>query len=79
MSLYARGGSDDYLGEPVSQLQHAAQAADLAEAQGYGVDVICAAFLHDIGHLCGAATNAKRMGEFGIAHHEQIGQSEFFG
>ena len=72
MSLYAQRGDDDYLGEPVSQLQHAAQAADLASAQGYGLDVICAAFLHDIGHLCSTA-NAPRMDAFGVAHHEQIG------
>ena len=73
MSFYARFGSDDYLGEQIDQLHHAAQTADLAAAQGHGVDVICAAFLHDFGHLCGRNADAERMGEFGVAQHEHIG------
>jgi len=40
-----------YSGEPVTQLQHALQAATLAEQAGATPELICAALLHDLGHL----------------------------
>ena len=73
IGLYTSQGGNAYLGEPVTQLQHAAQAADLARGEGSNDDVVCAAFLHDVGHLCTGAESRTRMGEFGVAHHEQIG------
>jgi phosphonate degradation associated HDIG domain protein len=45
-----RGGSQ-YGGEAVTQLEHALQAAQLAEAAGADPPLIAAALLHDIGHL----------------------------
>ena len=51
IALYERHGADDYIGEPVSQLEHTGQSAQLAEREGYDEQVILAAFLHDIGHL----------------------------
>ena len=51
-SLYEKHGDEDYIGEPVSQLEHMSQAALLAEEEGYDDEVILAAFFHDIGHLC---------------------------
>ena len=71
LSLYAETGHRDYLGEPVSQLEHAAQTADCALAGGHDDEVVCAAFLHDIGHLC--STDAERMGRWGAAGHEALG------
>jgi phosphonate degradation associated HDIG domain protein len=68
---YVRHGGDSYIGEPVTQLQHAAQCAELARQAGASDDVVCAAFLHDIGHLC--CDGAEQMGEFGTADHEQLG------
>jgi phosphonate degradation associated HDIG domain protein len=73
IGLYTRQGGNAYLGEPVTQLQHAAQAADLARSEGCDDDVVCAAFLHDVGHLCAGDQPHTQMGEFGIAHHERIG------
>ena len=35
-------------------------------------EVVLAAFLHDIGHLC-AEENVPQMEGYGIMHHEQIG------
>ena len=52
----ARGGRQ-YSGEPVSQLEHALQSAQLAEQAGAGAELITASLLHDIGHL------ANDMGE----------------
>lgn len=71
--LYARRGANSYVGEPVTQLEHAAQAAELARGEGYDDEVVCAAFLHDVGHLCGDDGHGERMGRWGVAHHERVG------
>lgn len=73
IGLYSSHGAAGYIGEPVTQLQHASQAADQARAAGYDDDVVCAAFLHDVGHLCAHDTPHERMGRFGVARHERIG------
>jgi len=72
--MYQSYGGEEYAGEKVTQLEHMAQAAELAEEQGYDEEVILAAFLHDIGHITEAATPEDgRMGKFGIRDHEAIG------
>jgi 2-amino-1-hydroxyethylphosphonate dioxygenase (glycine-forming) len=76
MFLYEQHGSEDYIGEPVSQIEHMCQCAQLAEAAGADDDVILAAFLHDIGHLYEAAFPDKkvlRMDNVGIFNHENLG------
>jgi 2-aminoethylphosphonate dioxygenase len=73
IALFSSRGDGDYIGEPVTQLQHAAQAADLARSAGGDDEFICAAFLHDIGHLVGAERSHARMDAFGVAEHESIG------
>lgn len=72
IEMYSKHGGEEYAGEPVSQLEHMVQAAQLAEQQGYDNDVILAAFLHDIGHICEAATGDNKMGIYGIKSHEEI-------
>jgi [1-hydroxy-2-(trimethylamino)ethyl]phosphonate dioxygenase len=49
--LFERGGDSEYGGEAVTQLEHALQAAWLAEQEGADAGLIAAALLHDIGHL----------------------------
>ena len=49
--LYISFGSEQYGGEAISQLQHALQCASLAENSGATPELICAALLHDLGHL----------------------------
>jgi|ERR1700722_5724699 len=73
MSYYEQHGGEEYAGEKVTQLEHMVQAAQLAEAQGYDEDVILAAFLHDIGHICEAGHGDNEMDGFGIKDHEEIG------
>jgi predicted HD phosphohydrolase len=34
VSLYQKHGNEDYIGEPVSQIEHMCQCAQLAEAAG---------------------------------------------
>ena len=71
-ALYRAHGDADYIGEPVSQLEHMWQAAALAEAAGADEEVVLAAFLHDVGHLC-APVEAASMAGFGAVDHEQLG------
>jgi phosphonate degradation associated HDIG domain protein len=49
--LFAERGSSQYHGEAVTQLEHALQAATLAERDSLSPEGIAAALLHDIGHL----------------------------
>ena len=49
--LFAEHGHIEYSGEPVSQVEHALQAAQLAERAGAAPELVTAAFLHDLGHL----------------------------
>ncbi|MDH4390649.1 MAG: HD domain-containing protein [Aquabacterium sp.] len=50
-AIFLRRGGEQYSGEPVTQLQHAQQAATLAEAEGADDELVTAALLHDLGHL----------------------------
>ena len=49
--LFARKGGRLYDGEPVTQLEHALQSASRAEAAGASSALVCAALLHDLGHM----------------------------
>ncbi|MBV4472996.1 MULTISPECIES: phosphonate degradation HD-domain oxygenase [Pseudomonas] len=69
--LYERFGASDYIGEPVSQIEHMSQAAERAMAEGFDDEVVLAAFFHDIGHLC--AEGAENMGGYGVVSHERLG------
>src|SRR5687768_17121089 len=71
--LYTAYGNADYIGEPVSQLEHMCQAAQLAEAEGYNEEIILAAFFHDIGHLCEHIMAVEQMDGYGVADHEGLG------
>ena len=49
--LFARHGSAQYSGEPVSQLEHALQTAHFAEQSEASDALVTASLLHDLGHL----------------------------
>ena len=51
VELFARLGSRMYDGEPVTQLEHALQSASRAEAEAAPAPLVCAALLHDLGHM----------------------------
>lgn len=72
LALLERAGEVDYIGEGVSQLVHALQAADLARRAAADDEAVLAALLHDAGHLC-AGPDAPRMGGVGVMCHEEIG------
>ncbi|SFT36483.1 phosphonate degradation operons associated HDIG domain protein [Algoriphagus locisalis] len=71
--LYRKFGQEDYIGEPVSQIEHMSQAAQIAEKEGYEDEVILAAFFHDIGHLCVTQGDVETMEGYGVLSHEKIG------
>src|SRR6476620_5584680 len=73
IQLYKQFGGSEYAGEKVTQLEHMVQAARLAEQEGYEEEVILAAFLHDIGHICVAAQEHNAMDGWGIKDHEEVG------
>jgi phosphonate degradation associated HDIG domain protein len=50
-AVFERCGGTAYSGEPVTQLEHALQSAQLAHDEGAGDALITAALLHDLGHL----------------------------
>jgi phosphonate degradation associated HDIG domain protein len=51
VGLYRAKGARAYEGEGVTQLEHALQSAQLAERDGAPPELVCAALLHDLGHL----------------------------
>lgn len=73
ITLYKMYGGADYIGEPVSQIEHMCQCAQLAEMENHDIEVILAAFFHDIGHLCEHVIEVNKMNGYGIADHEKIG------
>jgi len=73
IELYQRHGGNEYAGEKITQLEHMLQSGSLAKQGGYDEEIILAAFLHDVGHICVAAYAGNTMGDFGIANHEKIG------
>lgn len=73
MELYQKHGGNEYAGEKISQLEHMVQAAQLAMEGGYDDEIVLAAFLHDIGHICAASYILEDMNGFGVMNHEKIG------
>jgi len=71
--LYKQHGSENYIGENISQIEHMCQSAQLAETGGFDDEVIMAAFFHDIGHLVEPMVEGKNMGGYGVKDHEKIG------
>lgn len=51
MRRFKERGDAAYLGEPVSQTEHALHTAWAAEQAGAGGALVAAALLHDVGHL----------------------------
>ncbi|WP_397450516.1 phosphonate degradation HD-domain oxygenase [Pseudomonas sp. NA-150] len=72
-ALYQAHGNTEYIGEPVSQIEHMSQSAQLAMAENYDDEVVLAAFFHDIGHICGHDPDAQHMGGYGVMSHERVG------
>lgn len=70
--LLSNGGSE-YIGEPVTKLEHMVQSAEIAAEKGFDEELILAALLHDIGHICMPTTEYNNMGGLGLQDHELLG------
>jgi predicted HD phosphohydrolase len=71
-ALFTQIKRHDYIGEAISQYEHALQCAYFAEQKGHSKAVIIASLLHDIGHVA-LATPQPQMAELGVINHEWIG------
>ncbi|MDZ4661906.1 MAG: HD domain-containing protein [Pseudomonadota bacterium] len=70
--LYSKAAELDYIGENISQLEHAIQCGDLAIGAHASPETVLAAFLHDIGHLISDGDSQKMM-NLGRMDHETVG------
>jgi len=72
LALYdSKEGEANYIGEAISQKEHAAQAARAALEDGFDEDSAIAALFHDVGHLL---SDIPRMeGNLGAKEHELVG------
>jgi phosphonate degradation associated HDIG domain protein len=72
--LFATKGHAAYVGEPVSQLEHALQTAHHAETSGADDALVVAALLHDVGHLLHKLP--ENVADDGVdTRHEHLGQA----
>jgi len=70
--LFADFGMHAYLGEAVTQQEHALQTADLAQRDSATDALVIAALLHDVGHIL--AEDAHGAFHSSVdAHHDDIG------
>ena len=69
--LLTTAGEMEYHGERVSQLEHALQAAHLADEDGGDEQEIIAALLHDIGHIWPAED--RQVTSVGVVEHDEVG------
>ncbi|KAL6057644.1 HD domain-containing protein [Balamuthia mandrillaris] len=84
-AILSEASLQDYIGEDVSQLEHALQCAKFAKDSGADDEVILGSLFHDIGHFCpvtesmreklnvGGQLEDQKMGNCGTQLHEKWG------
>lgn len=74
LTLFETRGDAAYFGEPVSQTEHALQAAWHAEREGAPDSLVVAALLHDCGHLLHGLSEG--IADEGVdGRHETVGEA----
>ena len=73
LDLFASPATLRLYDESVTELDHALQAAALAEAEGAPAELVAAALLHDVGHLVVGDLVPLDRPLDGDAHHEAVG------
>ena len=75
LEIFRHFGNQSY-GEQCTVNAHSVQSGLIAKEKGYDEELILAAFLHDIGHLCPLAlkdTPIQKMGDYGLEAHDKWG------
>lgn len=70
IALLERSAAEAYYGEPVTQLEHALQTAQLAQNADADEETILAALLHDIGHVL---DSGHLHADLGVIDHDAQG------
>ena len=74
ISLYQKYGDKNYIGEEITQTEHAIQSLMFAKKFNLTNDFLVASLLHDIGHLMyWDDMTIQLMGDVGVKNHESIG------
>jgi len=73
LALYSSAASRELYDEQVTELEHAMQAALLADGAGAPPELVAAALLHDIGHLVVHDLVPIEQMLVEDAHHEDVG------
>ena len=77
IEIYAKYGNSDYIGEEITQTEHALQSAHLAEIiRPNDWEFIIAALFHDVGHIIPSELDnhiPEQMDGLGVVSHENRG------
>jgi phosphonate degradation associated HDIG domain protein len=74
-TLFREKGNGAYIGEAVTETEHALQCAHLAEQSGAALELIAAALLHDVGHLLHGLP--EDVAERGIDARHEVGGADW--
>jgi [1-hydroxy-2-(trimethylamino)ethyl]phosphonate dioxygenase len=70
--IFERRGAEEYLGEPVTIVEHMLQSAWFAEQDGASDELVAAALLHDVGHFT-SEFGAYSPDDVEDKHHDEAG------
>jgi len=70
---FRRKGQERYAQEDVTQMEHALQTAALAQSQHAAPTLVCAALLHDLGHMLNETQMPQQFKDDLHDHHEEKG------
>lgn len=73
LNVLKSASQSGYIGEAVSQLEHALQCAYFAARANALNEEVIACLLHDIGHICPGHQDLPKMDDWGVKDHESLG------
>jgi len=73
LSILTTHGDSDYIGEPISQIAHSLQCANLASRASADAPTIVAALLHDLGQIIPSSEAEKILGAKVQDMHHTVG------
>jgi len=73
LQIFHDHGQENYIGEEITQLEHACQSAYFAQKDGASKELVLACLLHDIGHLLPETHMYLNGEDLGVKDHETVG------